>query len=160
MPVRRIADNHVDAAGCKHLIGALDRQGVDAHDVRQSVELHTAPRHVRHIRLNFKRIDALSAPHARQQQRQNARPRAEIGAAVAVFRSHEAGQQHSIHAEAEALLLLQDAQTRLLQFVDALTGQHFRLISGILHVCHCVRPLSIDFRLIYGCSQESSSAWR
>lgn len=138
MPIRRIADDDVDAAGHKHLVGALHRQCVDADDMFQPVELHAPPRHIRHIRLNFKRIDAFRAPHARQQQRQDTRPRAEISTAVAAFRPHEARQQHSIHAEAETLLLLQDAQPRLLQFVHPFAGQDGQF-SGAISVNRLVR---------------------
>lgn len=104
----------------------------------QPVEPHAPPRHIRHIRLNFKRIDAFRAPHACQQQRQDTRPRAKISTAVAAFRPHEARQQHGIHAEAETLLLLQDAQPRLLQFVHPFAGQDGQF-SGAISVNRLVR---------------------
>ncbi len=93
---------------------------------------------LRHLRLNVKRIDAFRAPHARQQQRQDTRPRAEISTAVAAFRPHEARQQHGIHAEAETLLLLQDAQPHLLQFVHPFAGQDGQF-SGAISVNRLVR---------------------
>ena len=116
MPIRRIADNDVDAAGRKHLVGTLHRQSVDADDMFQPVE----------------------QPHACQQQRQDTRPRAEISTAIAAFRPHEARQQYSIHAEAETLLLLQDAQPRLLQFVHPFAGQDGQF-SGAISVNRLVR---------------------
>ena len=138
MPIRRIAHNYVDASGRKHLVGTLHRQSVDADDMFQPVEQHAPPRHIRHIRLNFKRIDAFRAPHACQQQRQGTRPRAEISTAVAAFRPHEARQQYGIHAEAETLLLLQDVQPRLLQFVHPFAGQDGQF-SGAISVNRLVR---------------------
>ena len=75
---------------------------------------------------------------SRQQQRQDTRPRAKISTAVAAFRPHEARQQHGIHAEAETLFLLQDAQPRLLQFVHPFAGQDGQF-SGAISVNRLVR---------------------
>ena len=101
----------------------------------QAIEGHGTPGHVRHVRLQLQGIKGRALSPAIEQQRQDARARAEIRHTGPGVHLGKIGQEHRVHAEAEAVSPLQDAHARQLQVVQPLLRAYHDVCHG-LSSCH------------------------
>ncbi len=118
--IRRIACNYIKRSSIKKFIcfSQVPRHNIDL--VLQSVEAHTAPRHIRALLLYLNSADLRRLRLRFHQDRNDTSTCTHVQHACPGPHLHKTAEQHSIHAKTELFRILYDLIAIALQIVNAL----------------------------------------
>ena len=120
----------------KQLICPLDIPCDNIYFFFQPVKRHTAPGHIRAVRLHFQPGQMSRFRFRCKQNRNNPRTCAQIQHPGPILRSGKAGQKHRVHSETKTIRVLYDTVPVSLQIVYS-----FIFFQNNIPLRHCRSPI-------------------